>query len=389
MEKDYKAQLYIKENQIIQLQTKIELLSGGKKTITTPEVKRVFISNSSKGKQNINYSNFDLYNKPFIKKDKNQTLDYISQLAKNKTINILNNNINIKTIKNYHPNSLSINNNINENKIPMFKFPKNNFKYENQRHTLEKNNSAPNIHLSNININPNNVRKKFFLNNTKKNKLRTSKIKVKDIGNKYLFKEYNDNNPVSDKENIIFSKNKYKGVKLPYYIMNNNKNLEEALKINLNTNTINENLIQKIKNKNLEEFNKLSNLKLDETENLNKTKITKKKVKSCESRKFTSSQKKLQKKFNKIISTSNIERDYIKNNSAFNIVFKNLNHDKGERNNYLKNMILNNKPKEQNNQVNYNLQVDKTIINNSRRINLNNKNEKIYLESHNKVINKK
>lgn len=389
MEKDYKAQLYIKENQIIQLQTKIELLSGGKKTITTSEVKRVFISNSSKGKQNINYSNFDLYNKPFIKKDKNQTLDYISQLAKNKTINILNNNINIKTIKNYHPNSLSINNNINENKIPMFKFPKNNFKYENQRHTLEKNNSAPNIHLSNININPNNVRKKFFLNNTKKNKLRTSKIKVKDIGNKYLFKEYNDNNPVSDKENIIFSKNNYKGVKLPYYIMNNNKNLEEALKINLNTNTINENLIQKIKNKNLEEFNKLSNLKLDETENLNKTKITKKKVKSCESRKFTSSQKKLHKKFNKIISTSNIERDYIKNNSAFNIVFKNLNHDKGERNNYLKNMILNNKPKEQNNQVNYNLQVDKTIINNSRRINLNNKNGKIYLESHNKVINKK
>ena len=281
MEKDYKAQLYIKENQIIQLQTKIELLSGGKKTITTPEVKRVFISNSSKGKQNINYSNFDLYNKPFIKKDKNQTLDYISQLAKNKTINILNNNINIKTIKNYHPNSLSINNNINENKIPMFKFPKNNFKYENQRHTLEKNNSAPNIHLSNININPNNVRKKFFLNNTKKNKLRTSKIKVKDIGNKYLFKENNDNNPVSDKENIIFSKNNYKGVKLPYYIMNNNKNFEEALKINLNTNTINENLIQKIKNKNMEEFNKLSNLKLDETENLNKTKITKKKVKSC------------------------------------------------------------------------------------------------------------
>ena len=59
MEKDFKTQLYNKEAQIIQLQTKIDLLSGSKKTLTTPEIKRVFISNSSKGKQNINYNNFD------------------------------------------------------------------------------------------------------------------------------------------------------------------------------------------------------------------------------------------------------------------------------------------------------------------------------------------
>jgi hypothetical protein len=66
MEKDFKTQLYNKEAQIIQLQTKIDLLSGSKKTLTTPEIKRVFISNSSKGKQNINYNNFDLLNnKPF------------------------------------------------------------------------------------------------------------------------------------------------------------------------------------------------------------------------------------------------------------------------------------------------------------------------------------
>ena len=192
MEKDFKTQLYNKEAQIIQLQTKIDLLSGNKKTLTTPEIKRVFISNSSKGKQNINYNNFDLLNnKPFQKKDKNQTLDYISQLAKNKTINILNNNISIKTIKNYHPNSMSINNNINENKIPIYKFPNfnNNYKYESQRHTLEKNNSAPNIHLHNIDVNSNNVRKKFFLNNSKKNKMKNSKIKVKETGIKYLLKE--------------------------------------------------------------------------------------------------------------------------------------------------------------------------------------------------------
>ena len=79
MEKDYKTQLYNKESQIIQLQTKIELLNGNKKTYTNPEIKRVFISNSSKGKQNINYNNYDFYNNKYLKKDKNQTLDYIAQ----------------------------------------------------------------------------------------------------------------------------------------------------------------------------------------------------------------------------------------------------------------------------------------------------------------------
>ena len=253
MEKEFKTQLFNKETQIIQLQTKLDLLTGNKKTISTPDIKRVFISNSSKRKQNINYNNYDLYNnKQFQKKDKNQTLDYISQLTKNKTINILNNNISIKTIKNYHPNSMSINNNINENKIPIYKFPinnnnNNNFKNESQGHTLEKNNSAPNIHLRNIDVNSNNVRKKFFLNNTKKNKFKNSKIKVKDTRIKYLLKENNDNNPLIDKENNKYSKNSYQKIKLPFYIMNNNKNFEEKLKINLNTNTINENLIKKIK----------------------------------------------------------------------------------------------------------------------------------------------
>ena len=395
MEKDFKTQLYNKEAQIIQLQTKIDLLSGSKKTLTTPEIKRVFISNSSKGKQNINYNNFDLLNnKPFQKKDKNQTLDYISQLAKNKTINILNNNISIKTIKNYHPNSMSINNNINENKIPIYKFPNfnNNYKYESQRHTLEKNNSAPNIHLHNIDVNSNNVRKKFFLNNSKKNKMKNSKIKVKETGIKYLLKENNNNNnnlPI-DKENNQFSKSNYQKIKLPFYIMNNNKNFEEKLKINLNTNTINENLIEKIKQKNMEEYNKFINLKLDGMENLNKTKTNKrKKVKSCESRKYISPHKKFQKKFNKIMSTSNLERDFNKNNSTFNTIFKNLNNDRGDKSNYLKNMILHNKLNYPANDINYNLQMDKSSINNSRKINLNNISGKIYLESFNKVVSKK
>ena len=89
MEKEYKAQLYNKESEIIQLQTKIELLTGNKKSLSPPDIKKVFISNSSKGKQNINYNNYDFYNNKYLKKDKNQTLDYIAQLTKNKTINIL------------------------------------------------------------------------------------------------------------------------------------------------------------------------------------------------------------------------------------------------------------------------------------------------------------
>ena len=83
----------------------------------------MFINDSSKGKQNINYNNYEIINnRQYQKKDKNQNYEYLSQLEKSKTINILNNNISIKTIKNYHPNSLSINNNINENKIPQNKF---------------------------------------------------------------------------------------------------------------------------------------------------------------------------------------------------------------------------------------------------------------------------
>ena len=390
MEKEYKNQLYNKESQIIQLQTKIEILTGNKKTFTTPEIKRVFISNSSKEKLNINYNNFDLYNnKPFPKKDKNQTLDYLSQLAKNKTINILNNNISIKTIKNYHPNSISMNTHLNENKMPSYKFQNNNHKYNSQRNSLEKNNSAPNILLHNRDINSNNVRKKFFLNNPKKNKFKHTKIKVKENSIKYFLKENNNSNSLIDKENTINVKNNYKKVKLPFYIMNNNKNFAEKLKINLNTNTINENLIEKIKQKNMEDYTRLMNIKFEETESLNKNKINKKNVKSCESRKFILTHKKIQKKFNKIMSTSNLDKDLTRNNSTINIIFKNLNHDKGEKINYLKNIILHNKINDQSNHIIYNFPMDKSNINNSRKINLNNISGKMYLDSHNKLLTKK
>ena len=390
MEKEYKNKLNNKETQIIQLQTKIDLLTGSKKAISPPDIKKVFISNSSKGKQNINYNNYDFYNNKYIKKDKNQTLDYISQFAKNKTINILNSNISIKTIKNYHPDNANMNNNINENnnQIMLYKYPINNHKYDNtKKDKLDKNNSAPNIHLYNLDINSNNVRKKFFLNNNKINKYKKPNINLKE--QKIILKENEDKNIIEMKERTINSKNNYKKIKLPFYIVNNNKNFEEKLKMNLNTNNINDNLINKIKQKNIDEYNKYINLKLDEMENFNKLKANrKKKIKSCESRKSISPKKKLQKKFNKIMSSTTIEKDLYRNNSAFNIIFKNINNEKGEKHSQLKNMILNNNKNEFNNNNILNNQRDKSHINNSRKINLNNNNGKIYLESYSKVLNK-
>lgn len=390
MEKEYKNKLNNKETQIIQLQTKIDLLTGSKKAISPPDIKKVFISNSSKGKQNINYNNYDFYNNKYIKKDKNQTLDYISQFAKNKTINILNSNISIKTIKNYHPDNANMNNNINENnnQIMLYKYPINNHKYDNtKKDKLDKNNSAPNIHLYNLDINSNNVRKKFFLNNNKINKYKKPNINLKE--QKIILKENEDKNIIEMKERTINSKNNYKKIKLPFYIVNNNKNFEEKLKMNLNTNNINDNLINKIKQKNIDEYNKYINLKLDEMENFNKLKANrKKKIKSCESRKSISPKKKLQKKFNKIMSSTTIEKDVYRNNSAFNIIFKNINNEKGEKYSQLKNMILNNNKNEFNNNNILNNQRDKSHINNSRKINLNNNNGKIYLESYSKVLNK-
>ncbi len=390
MEKEYKNKLNNKETQIIQLQTKIDLLTGSKKAISPPDIKKVFISNSSKGKQNINYNNYDFYNNKYIKKDKNQTLDYISQFAKNKTINILNSNISIKTIKNYHPDNANMNNNINENnnQIMLYKYPINNHKYDNtKKDKLDKNNSAPNIHLYNLDINSNNVKKKFFLNNNKINKYKKPNINLKE--QKIILKENEDKNIIEMKERTINSKNNYKKIKLPFYIVNNNKNFEEKLKMNLNTNNINDNLINKIKQKNIDKYNKYINLKLDEMENFNKLKANrKKKIKSCESRKSISPKKKLQKKFNKIMSSTTIEKDLYRNNSAFNIIFKNINNEKGEKYSQLKNMILNNNKNELNNNNILNNQRDKSHINNSRKINLNNNNGKIYLESYSKVLNK-
>ena len=385
LENDFKMQLYNKESQIIELQSKLDSLSGINKNFTTPEIKRVFINDSSRGKQNINYNNSDLVNNgQYQKKAKNLNYDYLSQFEKSKTINILNNNISIKTIKNYHPNNLSINNNISENKVPLGKYLYNNFNNDRQKRSLEKNNSAPNIYLHNFNSN--NVRKKFLLNNAKKNKFKNSKIKSEEERINYLLKEKDGKN----KREIKYSKNNYQKVKLPFYIANSNRNLDDKLKLNININTINENLIEKIKKKNKEEYLKYINLKPEEIENLNNIKANRKvNVKSCESRTYIIPHKKLKKNFNKMISTSNFEKDLNKNNTTFNFLFKNLNNEKGERNNFLKNLILHNKLNDQNKNIIFNLQMDKSNINNSRKMSLNNISGKIYLDSYNKAVNKK
>ena len=88
------------------------------------------------------------------------------------------------------------------------------------------------------------------------------------------------------------------------------------------------------------------------------------------------------------MSSTTVEKDLYKNNSAFNIIFKNMNNERGEKNSQLKNMFLNNNKNEFNNNNIYNIQREKSHINKSRRINLNNFNGKIYLESYSKVLNK-
>ena len=166
--------------------------------------------------------------------------------------------------------------------------------------------------------------------------------------------------------------------------------MDDKLKLNININTINENLIEKIKKKNKEEYLKYINLKPEEIENLNNIKANRKvNVKSCESRTYIIPHKKLKKNFNKMISTSNFEKDLNKNNTTFNFLFKNLNNEKGERNNFLKNLILHNKLNDQNKNIIFNLQMDKSNINNSRKMSLNNISGKIYLDSYNKAVNKK
>ena len=144
----------------------------------------------------------------------------------------------------------------------------------------------------------------------------------------------------------------------------------------------------KIKQKNLAEFNKFVSIKQDEMENLKLKVKHKKKIKSCDSRKI-SPNKKLQKKFSKITTCNTLDKELNNNNSTFNVIFKNLNNEKGERNYYLKNMILHNKQNDQNINIINNIQMDKSNINNSRKINLNNLSGKIYLESYNKVMTKK
>lgn len=99
--------------------------------------------------------------------------------------------------------------------------------------------------------------------------------------------------------------------------------------------------------------------------------------------------KNYKKKFSKITTCNTLDKELNNNNSTFNVIFKNLNNEKGERNYYLKNMILHNKQNEQNINIINNIQMDKSNINNSRKINLNNLSGKIYLESYNKVMTKK
>ena len=104
--------------------------------------------------------------------------------------------------------------------------------------------------------------------------------------------------------------------------------------------------------------------------------------------------KKLDKKYSKNISTSDLERELNSNNSAFNTIFKNLNAEKG-RNNHLKNknelvrQLLNNTDKIIIGYYNSSFYIDMPIFKliNYHILNNSNENTNILLLLKNVVIN--
>ena len=171
IEKKYKIELERKKKEITDLETKIEILN---KSI----VKKSYSINnndSAKNKKSINYNQDDSMNINNIninqkKNSKNENIwgcssNISSKMTKKKmNFNALNNNINLKTMKNCKQKE--INYNVNDNISLYYKFL-NKEKIANVRKSVDKNNSAPNLILQN-NSNCNNstyLNKKKFLKN--------------------------------------------------------------------------------------------------------------------------------------------------------------------------------------------------------------------------------
>jgi hypothetical protein len=375
IEKKYKIELEKKKKEITDLETKIEILN---KSI----VKKLYSinnNNSAKNKKSINYNQDDSMNINNIninqkKNSKNEDIcgcssNISSNITKKKmNFNALNNNINLKTMKNCKQKG--INYNVNDNISLYYKFL-NKEKISNVRKSVDKNNSAPNLILQN-NSNCNNstyLNKKKFLKNylNKINNLKKEGKEEKEGKNIYLSNR-NDFNYVNkdNSNNDINSAMKNNLKKLPYNFNNTSTIGGEVDNLRIET--------KKVQQK-LSEYHKMIDMRIDELIKDKKYKLVQKQKRFKSSDDFNKILSPKDQLFKKISKISNHGRNKNSCNRLYNTNYRNISND-NTKNSQHKITI-------------YNPLVHKDNTNQNKHKNYNNMKGKIYLDSYNEMMNKK
>ena len=324
IEKKYKIELERKKKEITDLETKIEILN---KSI----VKKLYSinnNNSAKNKKSINYNQDDSMNININQKKNSKNEDIFgcssnisSNITKKKmNFNALNNNINLKTMKNCKQKG--INYNVNDNISLYYKFL-NKEKIANVRKSVDKNNSAPNLILQN-NSNCNNstyLNKKKFLKNylNKMNNLKKEGKEEKEGKNIYLSNR-NDFNYVNkeNSNNDIKSAMKNNLKKLPYNFTNTSTIGGEV--DNLRNET------KKVQQK-LSEYHKMIDMRIDELIKDKKYKLIQKQKRFKSSDDFNKILSPKDQLFKKISKISNHGRNKNSCNRLYNTNYRNISND--------------------------------------------------------------
>ena len=281
------------------MQTKLSILNKNKKKkYNSVENKKIYINSSlhEKSSNNINYNQDESLNTKRNIKNEDSCCSCLSNLSKYPKNNK-------KVIKNYYnQTNLNIINNNLDLYYKYLDYDKNNLKKSSY-----KRNSSSNIYLDKSNKLKNIERKKFLSNYDKK-------FTVQDNST-------DNNNP----------KDKIKKLKYPSNLTQKAFNMNRNnLMINLNTNIVGDNLInEKLKvQKNLAEYRKLIDMKIDELINNKKRKVSnrKKKYNSCEKEnKIYYIDKKQFKKISKYNDNSDYDGKSNKNNKFSSRNYKNIN----------------------------------------------------------------
>ena len=359
IEKKYKTELEKKKKEITDLKTKIEILN---KSI----FKKLYsINNNQDDSMNIN--NININQK---KNSKNEDIyGCSSNITKKKmNFNALNNNINLKTMKNCKQKE--INYNVNDNISLYYKFLKKE-KIANIRKSVDKNNSAPNLILQN-NSNCNNStyfnKKKFLksylnkINNLKKEGKEEKKGKNIYLSNRNDFNYINKDNSNNDINNAM--KNNLKN--LPYNCTNTNTIGGEVDNLRIET--------KKVQQK-LSKYHKMIDMRIDELIKDKKYKLVQKQKRYKSNDDFNKIISPKDQLFKKISKISNHGRNKNSCNRLYSTNYRNISNDNA-KNSFHKITI-------------YNPLVHKDNINQNKCKNYNNMKGKIYLDSYNEMMNKK